>query len=626
MNEKETELLAKEIIVLMGGKKNITKSWHCVTRRRFNVADKNKVKVDKLKNLDNVLGAQFQNGHYQIIIGDNVSKVYKKVTSLLGNLEEGGANVVKGKQNIVSHIFDTISGVFAPVISVIIGGGMIKGFLPLFTTLGLIQADSGTYIILSVIADCIFYFLPFLLASSAAKKFNTNEYLAMGLAAAMLYPTILEAAKAGNIDPINFLNLNVPIVNYTSSVIPIILGVWAMSYLHRFLEKVIPNILKTIFVPTLTMFIMIPFQLIVLGPIGSRLGTGLAAMTIWLFTTSPLLAGLVLGSFRPLIVMTGMHFSLFPIMIENFKKYNYDVIDPVHFMSTMSQTGAAFGVFLKTKDKKMKTISLSATISGLLGVTEPALYGCLIKYKKPLIAAMISGGIWGGIVASLGAKCYAFAMTSVITLPIYLGPTFKYMIIGMCGSFITAALLTYLMGFEEDLVVEGVGKIQLDSEINSYSIKSKTEVETIYAPLSGEVLTLDKVPDATFASGMIGKGIAINPDKGEVYSPVDGTVKTIFSTKHAIGIESNSGVEILIHLGIDTVNLEGEFFEVFISDGEVIKKGQLIAKVNLEEIKKKNYSMITPIIITNTSNYLDVLISNRKGIICKGEELLKIIA
>lgn len=622
MNEKEAKQLAEKVIALMGGKQNITKRWHCVTRLRFNVVDDKKVELSKLIQLEGVLGARFQNGHYQVIIGENVGKVFKEVTKMIGNDAKSTENHSKKKQNPISHIFDVISGVFAPVIAVIIGGGMIKGFLPLFVMMGAISEGSDVYIIFSLIADCIFYFLPFLLAASAAKKFNTNEFLAMALAAAMLYPTILEAAKEGMTDPLNFFGIGVPIVNYSSSVVPILLGVWILSYVHKWIEKIIPNLLKIILVPTLTLLIMVPIQLIVLGPIGSHLGSGLAAFAIWAFTFSPLLAGLVLGALRPIIVMTGMHFSFFPIMIENFKKYNYDVIDPVHFMSTMSQTGAAFGVFLKVKNKKMKPVALSATISGLLGVTEPALYGCLVRYKRPLIAAIISGGFWGAFVAHFGGKCYAFAMTSVLTMPVYFGPAFKYMVIGTIGAFITSAVLTYIIGFKEES-----SEPSTDGQDDSVLIKPAVEREktVIAAPMNGEIVSLKDVPDATFSSGVMGNGVAIKPIDKQIYSPVNGKIKAVFSTKHAIGIESEDGVEILIHIGINTVNLEGNFFDVHVNEGDTVKKGDLLATVEFNRIEQSGYATITPILITNTNEYQDVEVIIDTGTIATGEQILKII-
>lgn len=455
MNNKE---LAQNLIELSGGSENISKAIHCITRIRFNLKDNNKVNIEAVEKLEGVIQAQFQNGQFQIIIGDNVSNVYAEVAKLLDldtqKNKENKDEPKKEKKNIISHILDIIASSFQPILPAIIGAGMMKGILAILTVTGLISGDSGTYQILNIVADSAFYFLPFLLAVSVSRKFNVNEFLGIVVAGALMYPTILEAAKAGQ-EPISFLSIPIRVVDYSASVFPIILSIIVMSYIYKFIDKFIPQTVKLVFTPTITLLITIPFVLAFIAPIGNYLGNYLAIGINWLFDNTGFLAGLLLGTFNPFIVMTGMHYGLFPVIIQNFANLGYDAgYMVVNLVTNVAQAGAVFAVAMKTKDKELKSISISSGISALLGITEPAMFGVNLNLKKPFYAAMIAGGITGAGVIALGLKNYGFVIPGLVALPTYVSPdgSYKNLILAILGitiSFAISFALTMIMDLED---------------------------------------------------------------------------------------------------------------------------------------------------------------------------------
>lgn len=461
MNDKE---LAQKIIQLSGGKDNIKKAIHCITRLRFNLKDESKANSKAIDDLEGVLGTRYQNGQFQIIIGNNVKNVYIQVAKILNldieeikedNNDAEKPEENKEKRNIISSILDVIASSFQPILPAIIGAGMMKGILAILTVSGWVSGESGTYQILNIVADSAFYFLPFLLAVSVARKFDVNEYLGIVVAGALMYPTILDVAKAGGAEPLHFLSIPVPIVNYSSSVFPIILSIIIMSYVYKAIDKFIPKPVKLVFTPTLTLLITIPFVLAFIAPIGTYLGNYLAIGVNWLFENAGLFAGLLLGIFNPFIVMTGMHYGLFPIIIQNFGTLGYDSgYMVVNLVTNVAQAGAVLAVALRTKNKELKSIGISSGISALLGITEPAMFGVNLKLKKPLYAAMISGGITGAAVVALGLKNYGFVTPGLVALPTYVSPdgSSKNLLIAVLGvliSFIIAFTLTWIMGFKD---------------------------------------------------------------------------------------------------------------------------------------------------------------------------------
>lgn len=459
----ENRELAEKIIQLSGGEENITKAIHCITRLRFNLKDDSKADSEAIGNLNGVIGTRYQNGQFQVIIGNNVKNVYVEVANILGLDDESKKEAKEEKiskeakenkehKNIISSILDIIASAFQPILPAIIGAGMMKGILAILMVAGWVSGESGTYQILNIVADSAFYFLPFLLAVSVARKFDVNEYLGIVVAGALMYPTILDLAKAGQVKSISFLSIPIQIVNYSSSVFPIILSVILMSYIYKAIDRYIPKTVKLVITPTLTMLITIPLVLAFIAPIGSYLGNYLAIGVNWLFNHAGIVAGLLLGAFNPFIVMTGMHYALFPIMIQNLSTFGYEPgYLVINLITNMAQAGAVFAVAFRSKDKELKSVGVSSGISALLGITEPAMFGVNLKQKKPFYAAMISGGIVGAAVVVLGLKAYGFVLPGLIALPTYVSPdgspkNFIIAILGIIASFTISFVLTLTLG------------------------------------------------------------------------------------------------------------------------------------------------------------------------------------
>lgn len=632
MNHRE---LSKEIIQLTGGQENITQAWHCITRLRFNVREQNKVQLEQIKALDGVLGAQFQNDQFQVVIGNQVAAVYEQIEDQMKQSGISKPETDAPRSKGINAVLDTISGIFTPILPAIVGTGMLKGILALLVTLGAIQEKSGEYQVLSSIANAAFYFLPFLLALSSARKFKVNEYIALTLAGTLLYPTMLDAYLANQLEPIRFLSLPVSIVNYTQSVIPIILGVWLLSYVHRWVDRFIPGPVKVIFTSMIVLVITVPILLIAIGPLGNYMGIYLEMGTSWLFAHSGPLTGIILGGFMPLIVMTGMHYAFFPGTLQNLSKLGYDVLLlPINLITNMSQAGAVTAVFLKTKDKRMKSIALSSGISALLGITEPALYGVTLKLKKPFYASLIGGAAGGGFITAVGLKCFGFAVPGLLSLPLYIGPNggmsnFWYALIGIGISFSVSFVVTLLLKWDEpntrDSAMSDSAKKLTEQEqetttafsqemVTSVTVHSIEEKKgEVFSPLIGELVPLAELPDQTFAEEMTGKGIAIRPQDGRVTAPFDGTVTLVAKSKHAIMLTSSSGIDILIHVGLNSVSLKGKYFDVKVVAGQEVKKGDLLLEFDMDGIQGAGIDLVTPVIVTNTPDYLDVVPVQVKG-------------
>ncbi|MBC2254385.1 PTS transporter subunit EIIC [Listeria ivanovii] len=620
MNNQE---LAKAILALVGGEKNVSEVMHCYTRLRFHLNKIDLADKEKIEELPGVISVQIQSGQFQVVIGNKVSKVYKELIKL-GNFKQGESAEIesdKKKGNIIGRFFEVISTIFTPIIPAIAGAGMLKGLLGLVTAFGWVEPTSGVITMLQIVSDCVFYFLPFFLAVSAARIFKTNEFIAVAVAGGMMYPIIIDGAKAianGGPTGSDLFGLPVPFINYSSTVIPIILAVWILSYIYRWVDRWMPSSLGIVFTPTIVLLIIIPIQLIVVGPLGSYLGIWLAQGVTWLFAHGGILAGGLLGATRPLLVMVGMHYGLMPIAIQNIAVLGYDYLMPVFLMANMGQAAAALAVFLKTKNKDLKAIAASSTIAGFLGITEPAMYGVNLKLKKPFIAALIGSGIGGAFVTGCGVTGNAIVLPGLVSLPVFLGPKFIYLIIGMLLTITITIVLTFFMKFDDKASTTKPAK-QTESKASSI------EHETVLSPAIGTTVALKEVPDATFAEEIMGKGIAINPSVGEIYAPFSGEVVTFFKTGHALGMRSEEGVELLIHVGIDTVNLNGAHFHPKVKQGDQVQAGDLLLTFDIEEIKAAGYEIITPVIVTNTENYLDVIGADENQPIKPDDWLIQII-
>ncbi|NBA38133.1 beta-glucoside-specific PTS transporter subunit IIABC [Enterococcus hirae] len=630
MNKSE---LAKQIVADLGGADNITQSWHCITRLRFNVKDQKEVDLEKIKKLEGVIGAQFQSGQYQVIIGSTVEEVFAEVSLLLDDLNKTDEDEQLGvsKKSILDSLFDTVSGIFNPILPAIVGGGLLKGIMALLVSLNVLSETSSNYEILSFIADAAFYFLPFLIAFSAAKKFKTDASLSVTLAGVLMYPTIIQYATGGEVSSLKFLGLSVPMNNYSSSVLPIILGVWLLSYINKYIKRFIPKTLSIIFVPLLTLVVTAPLVLLFIAPLGNYIGVYLQQIFTSLFNRAGLIAGLLMGGLMPLIVITGMHYAFFPSTFASFEKLAYDsVLLPMSLVSNFAQAGAVFGVLLKTKDEKMKQLSFSTLLPAIFGITEPAIYGVTLKLKRPFYASLIGGATGGAIFGLLSVKVFSFSQPGITALPSYIEKgtsNFIYALIGVVASFLVACVVTLIFlknevpneekkVVEKDIILKNQTSEQLNKE-NPIHVKS---------PLTGEVYPLSECPDQTFAAGLIGKGIGIIPSTGEVIAPFDGIVAMTTRTNHAIGITSNDGVEMLIHIGIDTVDLKGVGFKCLVAEGDSIAKGAPLVQFDIEQIQAANLSLFSPVIVTNTTDFLDVLtVAKEKTVQANEDELFIVV-
>ena len=611
MTNKE---IASEILKLVGGESNISNATHCATRLRLVLKDDENSDIQKLNRVDGVLKAQNSGGQLQVVLGGKVEKVYDEFVKVanISNIETDNSSSVK--KNPFNTFLETVAGVFTPILPALVGCGMMKCLSSILTASGLVNAQSGFILIFNMIADCVFYFMPFFLAVSAAKKFKTNEYLAIAIAACLLHPTILTAASniaTTGVSTINFLGLPILLVKYTSTVIPIILSVWIMSYVHRFIDKLIPEMLKVILVPMLVLLVMVPLTLIAIGPFGSYIGTWLSNIISLLFTANGIIAGFVLGFFRPILVMFGMHYSIMPMQIQQIAEQGYTAMLPSALAANMAQAGAVFAVFILTKNKTMKAAAGSSSITAIFGVTEPAIYGVNLKYKKPFFAGCLAAGIVGGFFGLVNSSGTAIAIPGILSLGTYQANSFIFIIIGTVAAFALGAIFTFIVRIDENSIEE-VTKTKIE-------VKSQTDKEiVIKSPLKGNLKDIAEVNDKVFSEGIMGKGVAIEPVEGKVIAPFDGKIEALFNTKHAIGLKSEDGVEMLIHIGIDTVNLEGKYFTAYVENGD------LLVEFDIEAIKNEGYDIITPVLITNVEEYKDIL-PIKAGKIVESDEIIKVI-
>lgn len=596
------EGLAKKIIEKVGGEDNVSNLTHCMTRLRFNLKDNTKASEAEVKKIDGVVGCVNKGGQFQVIIGTHVQDVYEAIQSI-GNFSDGDSSDKSSKDDtkLVAKVLDTIAGIFTPIVGALSGAGMVKAILALSTTFKWLTADSQTYYILNFISDSVFYFLPFLLAFSAAKKFKCSPYLAATFAGVLLHPNLTALKAAG--EAVHFLGIPVTMATYSSSVIPIVLIVWFQSYIEKFARKISPNAVKTFLVPLITILVVAPVALIGLGPLGAILGNYLAKGFTFLNDRASWVVPFLVGTFAPLLVMTGMHYSLASVQVAQRAAMGYGtVLAPGMLSSNMSQAAAVFAVSLRAKNKDLKSLASTSAITAFMGITEPALYGVTLKYKRPLVATMIGGAAAGLYAGISGIKTYASGTSSILALPIYIG--------GDSMSSFYNAIITVIIGAAVAFTVSFILGVKEDDEDNKEEKKAVEPLNkktVINAPLKGVVVPLSQVDDDAFSSEAMGKGVAIIPDEGKVYSPFSGKIAALFSTKHALGLVSDDGVEVLIHVGIDTVKLDGKHFKTTFKSGDVIKEGDLLLEFDSQAIKEAGYDIITPVIITNSDRFLEVV-------------------
>lgn len=576
------EEIAKQIIEDVGGAGNINNVWHCMTRLRFNLKDEKKVDYSALEKLSKVVGTKYQSDQLQVVIGTDVAEYFTPIAKELG-LDENNQQGETEKKGLVSVFMDTVSGVFGPIVPAIAGAGMIKGLMAGLVALNVISNQTDTYLIIDMVASGVFTFLPFFVAASAARIFKTNQYLAIAIAAILQFPTMTAAVAEGKLSAFQLFGVvPVPVFNYAGTVIPIIFAVLALSYIYRWVDNVLPQILRTVFTPTISLFVAGLLTLTVIGPISIHLGNLLAAGVAWLFSISPVLAGIVVGAIRPIAIFTGLHHAMTPIALQNFANQGYDMLMPMMFMANMAITGATAAIYTKVKTKEEKSLVLSSAVSGLLGITEPALFGILSKYKKAFIAATIGSSVASAFISFFGVRIYGYILSSIFSLPAYIGQYFIFAVLGILIALILSFTICYFM----------VPKQEEEDEVFT------NEVD-LHATAKGSYIPLENVPDEVFSTKMMGDGFAIDSVDGTVFSPVSGTVTTIFPSKHAIGIKTANGIEVLVHMGIDTVALAGKGFELFVKVGDKVSTDSKIAQMDLAYIRSQGKETMIIVVITN---------------------------
>lgn len=607
MNYPQT---AQKIIAHIGGKENILSLFHCITRLRFLLHDHDKVDRAALEALDGVIGVNISGDQYQLIIGNEVAPLCEALLAQLPGVSSSASS--SKRRNPVSVVLEGLSSIFSPIIPAIAGAGILKGVLALMVAMQWLQTSNQTYQILLAISDGVFYFMPLALAFSAGNKFGANPYVAVALAATLFHPAIQTLFKSGA--PVSFLGLPVPTVNYASTVIPILLAVWLLSRVEKLIDRIMPGVLKTMFVPLLSLVIVAPITLMVIGPMGIFAGNTLSGGIIWLVENMGIVAGVVVGGTLSMIIITGMHYVLVPIMINNISTMGFDPFKILFYVANLGQAGAAFGVFIRARDKKLKSLALSTSFSAMMGITEPAMYGVNIRYKRPFAAALLGGAIGGGFAMAMGVKTYAFALSGLPGLPALVGPTFLWAIVSIALSFVSAAVLTVILGFEEK-VVAGVSPVKI-----------AREEERLFAPVSGTLKALNTLSDPVFADEIFGKGLAIDPSNGELRSPVNGKVESLFETHHALALESDTGAEILIHIGIDTVKLGGKHFTSHIEAGQNVEVGDLLVSFDLAALREAGIDPSVIVVVTNSEQYGDISPVKTDGDVASRDAFLTLTA
>lgn len=594
----DNKQLAIEILQLAGGKENILGCTHCVTRLRLTVKNIDKINSASIQALEGVMGTNLVGSQLQVILGGRVVPVYDEVAMLVeDNLKNTNEQTTSG--NILDRFLDTLSGIFVPVIPAIIGAGLLKAILYTLMFAKVISTDSTIFQFLNVFSDAGFYFLPILLAFSAATKFKANPYVATVIAGILIHPELISMMSKST--TLNFLGIPIVSMSYASSVIPIVLGIWFMSYVEKGLNKIVPKILQTVLLPLLTLIITTPVVLAVIGPVGKLIGDAIGNGFIALYMSPfSVIAGMIFGAVFPYLIMVGMHNGLAPIMMQTLSKYGVDYLMGLNVAANSAQAGATFAVFLKTKNKEFKSLAGVAALNAILGITEPALFGVTSRLKKPLLAVSIGGAVGGGIAAFFRVEALGIATGPIIGIPLFIGPTFIYFIISCIVAFIIAFIATNIIGFED--IPEKTTPVQTAESEESLLINIVSN-EMITSPIEGKVLPLEEVKDNVFAQKIMGDGIAIDPTVGSVVAPFDGLVEVAFETQHAIGLKSFDGCELLIHVGLDTVELNGKGYTSHIKKGDTITKGDVLLEFDIQAIKQAGYDVTTPIIVTNSSMY-----------------------
>ncbi|MFP7169919.1 beta-glucoside-specific PTS transporter subunit IIABC [Terribacillus sp. 7520-G] len=623
------EQLAKDIIEHVGGRENVNSVVHCITRLRFKLKDEAKANTDALKNMDDVVTVLKSGGQYQVVIGNHVPDVYKAVAHVGGFSANEQSSQEDKDTNPFNKFIDIISSIFTPVLGVLAATGMIKGFNAMFLAFGWLKEESGTYQILNAVGDSLFYFFPIFLGYTAMKKFGGSHFIGMAIGAALVYPTLsglttgepLYTLFSGTLfeSPVHITFLGIPVIlmTYSSSVIPIILATFFAAKVERGFAKIVPSVIKTFVVPFLTLLVVVPLTFLIIGPVATWAGQLIGQATLSIYDLSPIIAGLFLGAFWQIFVIFGLHWGLVPISINNLSVYGGDPVLALVFAASFAQIGAVLAVWIRIKQRKLKTLSIPAFISGIFGVTEPAIYGITLPLKRPFIISCIGGALGGAVLGIFKTTGYMTGGLGIFQIPTFIGPNGFDM--GFWGSFAAIAVafaaafvLTMLFGFTKennkpDTVNEPAAPIQKEEKLAIGN-------EVIASPFQGSIQPLSEIKDEAFASGALGKGVAIIPSEGKLFAPASGVVSALFPTKHAIGITTDNGAEILIHIGMDTVQLDGKFFDAKVKQGDRVEKGQLLIEFDLDNIREAGFDITTPVVITDVRGYNMIAATEEKQV------------
>lgn len=604
---------AAAVLTGVGGESNITSLVHCATRLRFVLKDEGKADAAALRATPGVITTAQAGGQYQVVIGNDVPEVFAAIqaqTKLGGAGDEGGDGGSKG--NLFNRFISMISAIFTPILWALAGTGLLKAFVAAAVTFGWLDATSTTYVILNALSDALINFLPMALAITAARYFKASEFTSFAIAGALVYPSIV--ALNGQPD-ITFFGIPVTMVSYVSSVIPIIVIVWLQSHAERFLLRVLPGAVKRFLTPMIVVLIAVPLVFLAIGPISSLVGGGLAAAIGWVFQTVPWLGGAIMGGLWQVFVIFGLHWGLVPLFqLELQNTGQMLLLGPV-FAAVLAQAAAVAGVLVRTRNKNLRSLAAPATLSGFLaGITEPAIYGINLPLKRPFAFGIVGGALGGALIAMGGVFSKAFVVPSGLALPALLGNGNMVMLgIGLAVAIVVPFLLVVLVGFADPV------------DAATPAAPAAATDTVVMNPLDGTVVPLSEVPDAAFADGSLGKGVAIRPTSGAVYAPFDGTVVAAFPTGHAIGLRGVDGVELLIHVGLDTVKLGGQHFTLKVTSGAEVKAGDLLLEFDGDAIEKAGYDLITPVIVTNADLYPDVA-DVASGPLSHGETLFRAVS
>lgn len=643
--------LAKEIVKNVGGKENVSSLTHCITRLRFKLKDEGKAKDDVIKNMDGVVTVMKSGGQYQVVIGNHVPEVYADVMPLLG-IDEGGndRDEETPKGSLFNRAIDAISGIFQPILGIMAACGMVKGLNALFVAIGLYTDAGGGYLLLNAIGDGLFHFMPLFLGYTAAKKFQLKPMIGLVIGAIMCYPTVQNSALSQSGDALytlfagtmfesavytEFFRIPMIAMDYTGTVIPVIFVVYFASKCEKFFSKYIPDLVKFFFVPMLTLLVAIPAGFLLIGPLASFGSAVVAKGVMTVRSVSPMLAGAIVGLTWQILVIFGLHWGFIPVYINNILTNGYDNVMMPFFACTFATSAVVLAIFFKTKNIQLKEMALPNFISGIFGVTEPAIYGILLPLKKPFIISCIAGGIGGGFYGAFNFRKYMMGGMGIFEFPAMIEPDggMGNLIVAVSGVVITMviAFVATMTLYKEKEVENGKGlpesgkggreEKEEKGTVQDSSMMKKLEIAS---PIKGKAMKLASIKDDAFASGVLGKGAAVLPEEGKVFAPADGEVTALFPTLHAIGMKTVEDVEILIHIGLDTVQLNGEGFEAMVQCGDKVKKGQLLIAFDKELIEGKGYCLETPVIITNSDDFLDV-VETAEGEVEPGNSLVKIL-